>query len=240
MASVKLSKREQNKVDCETTILKVSRRLFTRLGYKETRMEDIAGKANISKATLYNYFPNKESMLIGTANEIMKELQVSDAKLIRSNTSGKDRFITAYRILVYGSLQYPDLVRLIVFYHSLEGHELYHSLTPALDLFRTIFGAIYDESQVEYGERHEELIQEPRLRKGSETNNCSDESNESDESEIDTARNHFIESGLEFFLGMYYTMLFHSDCSYPEDTDRIDERMRITVTYLLDWLRTIG
>ena len=236
MASVKLSKREQNKVDCQTTILKVSRRLFTRLGYRETRMEDIARKAHISKATLYNYFPNKESMLIGTANEIMKELQLCDAKLVREHTSAHDRFVSAYRILVYGSLQYPDLVRLIVFYHSLEGHELYHSLTPALDLFRTIFGAIYDESAETDEKSCEERVNDPLLRKRSE----SIDNGDGNGTEEDVPRNHFIESGLEFFLGMYYTILFHSDCSYPADTERIDERMRITVNYLLDWLRTIG
>ena len=54
-------------------LLKASRRLFTTEGYDETTMGDIAEKAGVSKATVYNYFPNKESLLIGTVNEVLDQ-----------------------------------------------------------------------------------------------------------------------------------------------------------------------
>jgi AcrR family transcriptional regulator len=226
MAPVKPSKRQQNKIDCERTILKVSRRLFTRMGYKETRMEDIARKAEVSKATLYNYFPNKESLLIGTAAEIMRELQNTDAKLVRSGTPAKERFVTAYRILAYGSLQYPELVRLIVYYHSLEGHELYQSLMPVLNLFHDILESLYDESE----------------KAESGTGDADDQLGYSGvaESAKSPAKTHYVDAGLEFFLGMYYTILFHSGLTYPEDTDEIDAKMDTTVKYMLEWLHAIA
>ena len=45
----------------------MSRRLFTAKGYEETTMEDIAEAAEVSKATLYNYFSSKENLLLGIA-----------------------------------------------------------------------------------------------------------------------------------------------------------------------------
>ena len=55
-----------NKLKCRRQILKASRRLFKEKGYEATMIGDVAAKAEISKATLYNYFPSKESLLAGT------------------------------------------------------------------------------------------------------------------------------------------------------------------------------
>lgn len=64
-----VSRREANKIKCRQQILKSARRLFKEKGYDSTMIEDIADKAGISKATLYNYFPNKESLLVGTMDD---------------------------------------------------------------------------------------------------------------------------------------------------------------------------
>ena len=59
-----LSRRELNKIHCRQRILKASRQLFSIKGYEETTMEDVAARAEVSKATLYNYFPGKDSLLM--------------------------------------------------------------------------------------------------------------------------------------------------------------------------------
>ena len=64
-----VSRREANKIKCRQDILKASRRLFKEKGYENTMIDDVADKAEISKATLYNYFPNKESLLVGTMDD---------------------------------------------------------------------------------------------------------------------------------------------------------------------------
>jgi len=51
------SRREANKRKSRQKILKASRRLFKEKGYDNTMIEDVADKAEVSKATLYNYFP---------------------------------------------------------------------------------------------------------------------------------------------------------------------------------------
>ena len=66
---VRHSRRELNKRKCRARILKSSRKLFSTKGYENTTIEDVAQRSEVSKATLYNYFPNKESLLIGIAEE---------------------------------------------------------------------------------------------------------------------------------------------------------------------------
>lgn len=44
-------------------VLDAARDLFTKSGFAAARMEDIAAKAGISKATIYLYFANKEALL---------------------------------------------------------------------------------------------------------------------------------------------------------------------------------
>ncbi|MGI6257595.1 MAG: TetR/AcrR family transcriptional regulator [Anaerovoracaceae bacterium] len=64
-----MSLREKNKIKCRANILKTSRRLFREKGYEKTTIDEIAHVAEISRGTFYNYFPDKESLLMGTARE---------------------------------------------------------------------------------------------------------------------------------------------------------------------------
>lgn len=64
-----MSLREKNKIKCRAKILKTSRRLFREKGYEKTTIDEIAHVAEISRGTFYNYFPDKESLLMGTARE---------------------------------------------------------------------------------------------------------------------------------------------------------------------------
>jgi AcrR family transcriptional regulator len=46
--------------------------LFARNGIKRVSMDDVARKANVSKRTLYDFFKDKEALLIEVLNEIRK------------------------------------------------------------------------------------------------------------------------------------------------------------------------
>lgn len=70
-----MSLRENNKKKCRAKILKASRRLFKEKGYEGTTIDEIAKIAEISRGTFYNYFPDKESLLEGTAREEIENWQ---------------------------------------------------------------------------------------------------------------------------------------------------------------------
>ena len=69
----KQGRRERNKIRCRQRILRASRQLFSAKGYEETTMDDVAERSEVSKATLYNYFPGKDSLLMGIAEAELDE-----------------------------------------------------------------------------------------------------------------------------------------------------------------------
>ena len=62
----KQGRRERNKIRCRQRILRASRPLFSAKGYEETTMDDVAERSEVSKATLYNYFPARTAFSWGS------------------------------------------------------------------------------------------------------------------------------------------------------------------------------
>jgi AcrR family transcriptional regulator len=67
-----LSLRERNKQRVTQRIVAAAVELFNARGCQQTTMDDIAGLAEISRATLFNYFPSKDALLLPWAQEILE------------------------------------------------------------------------------------------------------------------------------------------------------------------------
>ncbi len=109
------SRREANKVKCRQDILKASRRLFREKGYEATMIEDVADKAEISKATLYNYFPNKESLLAGTMIDEIEAFKHYTAENIDGGADADTKIRQALKFLILDSVPFIDVSRRILF-----------------------------------------------------------------------------------------------------------------------------
>jgi AcrR family transcriptional regulator len=70
---VRLPLRERNKQRNFQRIVDASFELFHTIGYNQTTMDAIAEKAEVSRATLFNYFPAKHSLLLPFANRLYEE-----------------------------------------------------------------------------------------------------------------------------------------------------------------------
>src|SRR5690625_2992366 len=57
------SRRDRKKRETTERIVSAARRLFTRHGFEQTTVELIAETADVSKPTLFNYFPSKLALL---------------------------------------------------------------------------------------------------------------------------------------------------------------------------------
>lgn len=54
--------RERKKLQTRQEIFDASQRLFTRRGFEEVTVAEVARAANVSEMTVYNYFPTKEDL----------------------------------------------------------------------------------------------------------------------------------------------------------------------------------
>ncbi len=59
-----LSRKERDKQRNKEAILKAAVHLFAQKGFSETKLEDVAALAEFGKGTLYNYFENKDDLLL--------------------------------------------------------------------------------------------------------------------------------------------------------------------------------
>jgi len=63
-----LSRKERDKLRNKEAILDAAVHLFARKGFAETKLEDVANLAEFGKGTLYNYFENKDDLLLSAFN----------------------------------------------------------------------------------------------------------------------------------------------------------------------------
>ncbi|MGC1379124.1 MAG: TetR/AcrR family transcriptional regulator [Anaerolineales bacterium] len=65
--------RERNKQRVTQRIIAAAMELFKARGCQQTTMDDIAAKAEISRGTLFNYFPSKDALLLPWGQEILQQ-----------------------------------------------------------------------------------------------------------------------------------------------------------------------
>lgn len=142
------SRRELNKEKSRGRILKASRKLFSTKGYEDTMIEDIAVKAEVSKATVYNYFPNKESLLIGIAQEVLERV----ADLLRNDLAdcadSLQKLKRVLEVFVQASLKYPSLSRRITCLNSQQDSTLFATRQEMTEILRGLIVAAQQEGQL--------------------------------------------------------------------------------------------
>lgn len=139
------SRRELNKINCRKRILKASRKLFSSKGYEDTMIEDIAKRAEVSKATVYNYFPNKESLLIGTADEVLdrvKDLVKNDLHECQNSEQKLRRVLGEF---VQASVDYLGLSRKLTYLNSCEESALFSTRKDMIQILVGLVRSAQDE-----------------------------------------------------------------------------------------------
>lgn len=104
----------------KTHILEVSRRIFSKFGFRKTTMDDIAQAAQKGKSTLYYYFRNKEAVFQGV---VEKEARILKSKLlyvVSEELDGKSKLKKYIQTRIYA------LRELANFYDALQNEYLNH------------------------------------------------------------------------------------------------------------------
>src|SRR3954451_8244442 len=63
--------RQEKKAATRAAITDTALTLFRTKGYERTRVQDVASELRISEATFFNYFPTKQSVLEGIAQNLI-------------------------------------------------------------------------------------------------------------------------------------------------------------------------
>jgi TetR/AcrR family transcriptional regulator len=113
-----LERKEMKRKQKREEIISTAERLFFSKGYDDVSMNDIAKDVGMSKATLYLYFDNKDSLFFAVVlrgAEIMKSLI---EKEIGTVEKGIDK-IFAYRNAYFNfALRYPDYLHIYNYFIS--------------------------------------------------------------------------------------------------------------------------
>lgn len=91
-----MNRRERKKEETRDSIIDCAVSFFREKGFQETSMEEIAEKSDVSKGTLYNYFKDKESILVGYFQIIIADY---GKKTKESFLENNDIKLTLYKLL---------------------------------------------------------------------------------------------------------------------------------------------
>lgn len=140
-----LSKREANKERCRQDILDAARELFKAKGYECTTIEEVADLAGVSKATLYNYFSNKDSLLLGLIDQAASNLQEYIHNKLDQNDRSIDKLKQTMVRLVLDVMPYISISRRILWLDA-KADSMMYKKTVAL---KQLFEGLIDEAKAE-------------------------------------------------------------------------------------------
>ena len=83
-------------------------------------MDDVAERSEVSKATLYNYFPGKDSLLMGIAEAELEQIREMIEGELAEEPSALERLRRVLEAFVLDSMCYISLSRKISYLNSCE------------------------------------------------------------------------------------------------------------------------
>ena len=101
-------------------ILKGAESIFARKGFHEATISEIARKAKVSEATIYEYFSSKEELLFSIPAQITQQYEEKNREILRHihGAANKLRFLIDRHLSLYAeNPDYANIVMLI-----LKGH----------------------------------------------------------------------------------------------------------------------
>ena len=113
MSDQSLTLRERKKQQNRDRILEAARDLFQSQGFDETSMDEIAQRAVVSRGTLFNYFPSKEALLEGIADQELSWLAYRIDTDLASDPSALARIRRTMRMLVGDTLPFMQVTRYV-------------------------------------------------------------------------------------------------------------------------------
>lgn len=110
-----ISLRERKKIKTKSNILSVARHLFEEKGYDNVFIEDITEQSEVSKGTFFNYFINKEGLMLALAEDEVIDIIELAEEHFHTMESSKEKIKMMMRRLIKDSIPYMQLTGRMVF-----------------------------------------------------------------------------------------------------------------------------
>ena len=106
------SRRSKNKAEINLRIMQCAMKLFRKQGIENTTMESIAAEANVSKRTLYSYFPAKEAIVSGFWLHNVEQKTELLPLLLKNYPDTRSRLLAVFLDASEGFKREPEFARI--------------------------------------------------------------------------------------------------------------------------------
>jgi AcrR family transcriptional regulator len=114
VGKAQLSLRERKKIETRNRILDVAVQLFQDQGFGETPIDQVAAEANVSRATVFNYFPSKQDLLRAIAESEYSHLAHMSDSAFAEDSSTVYKIRAVMRQLVADTAPYLEVARYVI------------------------------------------------------------------------------------------------------------------------------
>ena len=146
------SLRQRQKEETEKLILKTARTLFAQLGYRKTTIRKVAEQAGLGLGTIFNYFPDKSSLLIATFLNELAEVQAQALITMPSHVPVKEKVLHLARSFYLYYAEHPSLSRTLLkesmFVRGRWGNEFIAAAAAYLELTRGLFEEARNKGEI--------------------------------------------------------------------------------------------
>lgn len=111
-----MSRKEKEKQALQQKIFNAATQIVTEEGYEKLSIRKIATKIEYSPTTIYNYFKNKDEILMSIAYDIYREVVENVKQVIKDNqqASPREKFVLTSRCYISIMLENPEKFRAVM------------------------------------------------------------------------------------------------------------------------------
>jgi len=113
MNHVKISRKDAEKARHEI-ILQTAMEVFSRYGYYETKVDEIARKANVGKGTVYRHFENKQKLFLSVVEWGMESLEAKTRSATAGIIEARSHILTSLRAYFEFFEYHKDFYRVLI------------------------------------------------------------------------------------------------------------------------------
>ncbi len=107
------SRREREREAKRREILQAAKDVFSRGGYHEATLDEIARHAELAKGTIYNYFSSKEDLFEGLLASLMDGMEALALQALETPGGIREKFTAYARALLRHTAENEALLRLV-------------------------------------------------------------------------------------------------------------------------------